>query len=203
MALLTGAMTVRRFRVHGALPEGWRDRFRERLQAMAFQEPAGRQGKEEVEGWVRVDNLLETSFADFNMWLFDRFAVFALRVDKKSLPAKLVKATVEQRCRQWAEKAGVERVPAAKKKEIKEALEEEWLQRALPRVAVTELVWNVDEGYVVIDALSEAIGDRVRKRFHRTFGLELHPWSPLDYLGDRALSDRLLATTPSLSGGEA
>ena len=89
MGLLTGGMTVRRFRVAGELPTGWRESFRERLDKMAFREPPTRMGKEEVEGWVQVHNLLDTSFEDFNKWLYNDYAVFALRVDKKSLPAKL------------------------------------------------------------------------------------------------------------------
>lgn len=203
MALLKGAVTARRFRVHGELPEGWRERFRDRLNAMAFREPASSTGKEELEGWVQVHNLLDTSFDDFNQWLYNSFAVFALRVDKKALPARLLRAHVDKMCREWAEERGIERVPSAKKREIKEALEEEWLRRSLPKVAITEVVWNLDEGYLLIDSLSEGVGDRIRKRFHRTFGLELQPFSPLDYVKDAAQREAILASAPSNPGGEA
>jgi recombination associated protein RdgC len=203
MALMKGAMTTRRYRVHGALPEGWRERFRDRLNAMAFREPPTSTGKEEIEGWVQVHNLLDTSFDDFNQWLYNSFAVFSLRVDKKSLPGKLLRATVDKKCREWAEERGLEKVPTAKKREIKEALEAEWLSRMLPRVALTEVVWNLDEGYVLIDSLSDSVGDRFRKRFHRTFGLELQPFSPLDHFDDDTVRDALLATSPAVFGGEA
>ena len=114
MGVLSGAMTARRYRVVGQLPPMWRDRWREQLDAMAFREAAGNvagasasggsQGKEELEGWVLSQNLLDTDFSDFNRWLFDgRYAVFSLRVDKKSLPANLLKATVEVECRKWCE----------------------------------------------------------------------------------------------------
>ncbi len=203
MGLMSGAMTVRRFRVAGTPGDGWRERFRERLNAMAFRESPTSTGKEEHEGWVQVHNLLFTSFDDFNVWLYGNFAVFALRVDKKTVPAKLLKATVELELKKWCEENGLERAPSSKKKQLKEALEEEWLKRALPRVGLTELVWNLEEGYVVIDSLSDGIADRVRKRFHRTFGYELLPWSPLDYTNDSSLNEALLATVPTAPGGEA
>jgi DNA recombination-dependent growth factor C len=202
MGILTGAMTARRFRVVGDLPSGWRDVFRERLDSMAFREPVSRTGKEEVEGWVQVHNLLDTNFSNFNDWLSGPYAVFSLRVDKKTLPANLFRATVEKRCREWCEQRGSERCPAAVKKEIQERLELEWLERTLPRVSVTEICWNTNEGWVLVGALSDKVGDRVRKRFHRTFGLELHAWSPLDWLDDASTVEKLLATGPSSMGGE-
>lgn len=202
MGLLSGGLTVRRFRVHGDVPGGWRETYRDRLNAMAFREPTKKSGKEEIEGWVQVHNLLDTSFDDINRWLYDPFVVVGLRVDKKTLPAKLFRATVEKKCEAWAAEREVERVPAAVKREIKEALEAEWLERALPRVQVTEICWHVTEGWVLVGGLSDRVTDRVRKRFHRTFGLELHPWSPLDYVGDGTMRDKALSTSPAAFGGE-
>lgn len=204
MGLLRGGLTVRRFRAVGDVPTDWRERYRDALQGLAFREPPGRgaKGGEELEGWVLVHNLLDTDFSDFNTWLYDPMVVFALRVDKKTLPAKLVNATVEVRVRKWCAERGVERCPGSVKREIKEALEAEWYERALPRVQTTEVCWNLDEGWVIVGSTSEKVTDRIRKRFHRTFALELHPWSPLDALADVGLREALMGTSPVL-GGEA
>lgn len=203
MGLLRGSMTARRFRVVGDLPDDWRTTYRDRLDKMAFREPDNRTGKEEVEGWVQIHNLLDTDFTDLNRWLYNHLALFTLRVDKKTLPAKLVRATVEVKCREWAEERQVDRVPAAVKKEIKEMLEADWLKKALPSVRTTDVCWNIQEGWVTIDSHSETTGDRLRKRFHRTFGLELVPWSPLDAVSGGDLREALLATSPTLAGGDA
>lgn len=205
MGLLTGQMTVRRFRVVGEVPDGWRDVFRDRLERFAFAEPPGGVGKEEVEGWVQVHNLLDTDFGDFNRWLYTNYAVFALRTDKKALPAKLFSATLDKRCQAWCAEHSRERCPSSVRTELKEALELEWLTRVLPRVGMTELCWRIDEGYVVVHTTSEATIDRVRKRFHQTFGLRLLPWSPLDWIEDSASLERLVTSSPSIreyDGGE-
>lgn len=203
MAILSGAMTVRRFRVVGEIPEGFREVFRDRLDEHAFHERPNEMGKEEVEGWVQVHNLLDTSFVDLNRWLYNHYAVFALRVDKKALPAKLFNATVQKRCEAWCEAQGVERCPSAVKKTIKEELEVEWLKRTLPRVAVTECCWNLNDRWLLLHSLSESSADRFRKRFLRTFGLKLVPWSPLDWLQDSDAVERVLATGPADMQGEA
>jgi DNA recombination-dependent growth factor C len=197
MGIISGALTGARFRVEGDLPGGWRETFRDRLNDLAFRDPQERLGKEEVLGWVLTQNLLDTDFTDFNKWLYGDWALIALRTDKKKLPARLFRATLEKRCEAWGRERGVERVPNTVKTELKERLEEEWLARALPSVAVTEAVWNVQTGVLLLGALSEKPIDAFRKRFFQTFGLKLTPWSPLDWLASRGDVERLLARVPS------
>jgi recombination associated protein RdgC len=202
MGIISGAITVRRFKVVGSVPEEFRELYRERLQEHAFREPAVPAGKEEVEGWVEVQNLLDAGFEDMNRWLMDRYIVLALRVDKKSLPAKLLRATLEKKAQAWCEERGVERCPRAVKDELREELESQWLKRVLPNVSVTEAVWNHIDGYVLVHTTSDATCDRFRRRFHRTFGLQLVPWSPLDFVDDDDLRDALLSTSPiTVEGG--
>ena len=196
MGIVAGAMTVARFRVVGELPEGWREVYRDRLEEFAFREPPQGQGKEEVEGWVQVHNLLDADFQDFNRWLYNDVALIALRVDKKRLPAKLFRATLEKRVAEWCAERDVERCPNAVKAELKEMLEQEWLKRTLPTVSVTEAAWSLTNQWVVLHSLSEGVAERFRKRFYRTFGLKLLPWSPLDWLDDRAAVDGLLSKAP-------
>ena len=202
MGILSGALTVRRFRVVGDLHEGWRDVYRDRLNEFAFKDPGIDVGKEEIEGWVQVHNLLDTDFSDFNQWLYNDLMLFSLRVDKKSLPAKLFAATLQKRCEAWCAEKDVERCPSAVKTELKEELESEWLKRTLPRVAVTEACWNVGKNYVVLHSLSQGTAERFKKRFHRTFGHKLVPWSPLDWLPDQGLVEGMLATSPVSFGGQ-
>ncbi len=196
---LMGSLTCQRFRVEGQLPEGWREAFRTQLTAFALKEPAKGLQSEEVEGWCRVQNLLHVDFDDYNTWLFGPYAVFALRVDKKALPARLLAATVAIQGEKWAAERGVERVPAAIRKEIRENIEQEWLARALPTVKTVEVAWNVVDGWAVIASHSTTMCDRIRKRFHRTFGtfgMTLVPLSPLDMVADTHQRTALLSVVP-------
>ncbi len=196
MGIVSGALTVARFRVVGDLPDGWRDLYRERLNEFAFHDPPAGQGKEEAEGWVQVHNLLDADFDDFNRWLYNDVALFALRVDTKRLPSKLFRATMEKRKLAWCAERGVERCPNAVTAEIKAELEREWLERTLPTVAVTEAAWSISGGWMIVHSLSEGVAERFRQRFFRTFGQKIVPWSPLDWLETSETMDALLAQPP-------
>jgi len=203
MGIVGGAMTVARFRVEGDLVEGWRDIYRDRLQEHAFKDAPVEQGAEEAEGWVQVHNLLDNDFMDFDRWLYNDVALFAIRVDKKRLPAKLFQATLEKRCEAWAKERELERVPAAVRSELKDELETEWLARTLPAVSVTEAAWSINGRYCILHSLSEGMADRFRKRFYRTFGLTLVPWSPLEFLeADRVEAVLSCAPSPVRLGGD-
>ncbi len=170
MGILAGAMTVARFRVVGDLSDGWRDKYRSRLNEFAFQEPPNSPGREEREGWVQVHNLLDTSFDDYNRWLYGDWAVFALRIDKRRLPAKLFKATLEKRCAEWCSERDVDRCPSSVKAELKERLEQEWLSRTLPSVGITEASWCLSGRYLLLLRRGEATAGGLRKSILQSCG---------------------------------
>lgn len=204
MSLFKGALTARRYRVTGVVPEDFRTTFPEALQAHAFHQPMGLQRSEELEGWVLVQNLLDTDFSNHNKWLYNQYLVAALRVDKKTLPAKLFRAMLDKKIAAWCEENRRERAPASVRTELKELLEDELYARTLPRVSVFEFCWNVVEGWVMFTNTSDGPNDRFRKRFRNTFGLGLTPYSPLDFLEDTPeLAEALEIQGPTdLSGGE-
>jgi len=197
MSLLKGALTVRRFRLVGADPDDWRELYRQRLQENAFIDSPIEPGKEEREGWVSVHNLLDADFSDVERWLVNDLILIALRVDKKVLPARLFKATLAKRVEKWCADNDATRAPRAVRDELRDALETEWLARALPRVSVCEVCINLTYRYAVIDSLSEGMADRVRKRVFRTFGFNLVPMSPLDLVEDPGRREQLLQLAPS------
>ncbi len=196
MGIVSGNLTVARYRVAGSLPESWRETIRDRLNDFSFREPPQGQGKEEVEGWVQAHNLLDTDFDDFNRWLYNDVALFALRVDKKRLPQKLFRATLDKRREAWCAERDVKRCPNSVVSEMREDLEQEWLRRTLPAVSITEAAWSLTGEWLMLHSLSESTGERFRKRFFRTFGLKLVPWSPLDWLEDQEMVASLLSKAP-------
>ncbi|MBM4364852.1 MAG: recombination-associated protein RdgC [Deltaproteobacteria bacterium] len=202
MGILKGALSVRRYRVIGELPEGFRDRWIDTLNTHQFREPQSPTHKGEVMGWTQAHNLLDTDFTDLNQWLYDRYAYFALRVDKKSVPAKLLRAHLQKRLEAWCKANNRPKAPAAVREELKEALELELLQKCLPRVQTWEVLWHVNDGWAVFTNDAELPNERFQKLFLRTFGLRAVPWSPLDELtGTEGLAEALAsAGTTDLRG---
>jgi hypothetical protein len=52
-------------------------------------------------------------------------------------------------------------------------------------VSVYEFCWSLADGWVIFGNTSDGANDRFRKRFRQTFGLELVPATPLDFLSTR------------------
>ena len=203
MGILSGALTVRRFRVVGEVREGFRETYRDALNNYAFMQPPNGIGKEKVEGWVRVHNLLDTDFSDLNEWLYDPYAIFCFREDKKTLPARLFKATLEKQAEAWCAERGVDSCPPGILSSLRDELERKWLKRVLPSTAVTEVCWEMNKGFALVHTTSENRLDRIRKRFFQTFGLQLVAWSPLDWLESKEAAQTLMSTAPMGAGGEA
>lgn len=195
MGILSGALTARRYRVVGDVPDGFRDSYADSLRSYAFRDKASLGSGEELVGWVEVHNLLDAGFEDLNRWLYDRYAIFSLRVDKKVLPAKLFRAHLDKRVEAWCQEHQRSRCPASVRGELKELLEFEMMQKTLPRVSVYEVCWNITDGWLLFHNLSDRANERFIKIFFETFGLQPHPLAPLDLLGsDAGLADALLAT---------
>jgi DNA recombination-dependent growth factor C len=195
MGILKGAMSVRRYRIVGEAPEDFRDRYIGALNEHAFKEPASKLAKEEHVGWCLSQNLLDVAFDDINKWLYNHYALFSLRVDKKVLPATYFRAHLQKRQQAWCAANSRERVPAAVKTELKDLLEAEMMLQTLPRVAVTEAVWNIQQGWALFHSGSEVANDRFRKLFHRTFGLIAVPFDPIDFVADLGDVAQRLAST--------
>lgn len=203
MGILKGALSARRYRILGELPDGFTDSFIESLNTNQFREPQSPTHKGETMGWCQVHNLLDVDFSDINLWLYNHYALFALRVDKKAVPAKLLRAHLQKRMEAWCKANNRPKVPAAVKEELRETLELEMLQKCLPRVQTWEVAWNMQQGWALFTNDAELPNERFQKHFLKTFGLRAVPWSPLDELsGTEGLPEALCsAGTTDLRSG--
>jgi hypothetical protein len=174
MSIFKGAVSARRYRVLGELPEGWRSAFVDRLLAYAASSPSlSGQGDMVKMGASLQDNLLDTTFDDLDRWLNDSYIVFNFRVDKLEMPKGKIKARTEQRIRAWISEQGVERCPASIRRQIKEAVIAELSGENRIKMHAYEVAWNVNGGELYFGSTAEKLNDDFRKWFLRCFGLKL------------------------------
>lgn len=202
MPLLKGALTGVRYLVEGTPPDGFRDIYIEALNSNAFREPLSPLHMEEVVGWCQVHNLLDVDFTDINQWLYNNYATFALRMDKKTLPARYFQAHLKKRIDAWCKEHNRERAPSTVKQELRELLQAELLRQTLPSVATLDVVWNISDRWVLVEGSGGDQHDHVRKLFFRTFGLVLTLADPADFITDSEELTTLLNCGPTdLRGG--
>lgn len=172
MGLLKGNLSFLSFKVAGELPPNFRGVFEERIRFRAFKERLDARTGDENIGWV---NIIDPDDIDLNLnaFLYGNYLVLGLRIDKKTVNAALLRIMTQRQVKETMEAKGAERLSASHKRDIKEAVHEELLQRALPSVRVFDMAWDIDTGEVRLFTTSQGVADIFRIFFRDTFELEL------------------------------
>ncbi|WP_025322677.1 recombination-associated protein RdgC [Deferrisoma camini] len=206
MGLLSGGIRMRRYRVMGDVPPDFRDRYEEAIQTHAFQDFAPDDEREQVAGWVGVDDWFEPGLP-LDRWLVGNTICLTLRVDTKRIPSKYFKLQCRRREAEWRLKAGREDLTRAERDEIAALVRKELLERVIPSVQGTDMVWDLDRREAWFWSTAEKANETFRTLFERTFGLRLRPLFPyslaLEVLGeDRAeVLDRVAPAWFAPGGG--
>ncbi len=176
-----------RYRIHGDVPSPYRDTFHERLKERRF---LPLQGEEErAYGWATADNLLVTDF-HLGTVLRGEYAAFSLRVDKRRVNARLLRAhfdlEVQARLKAarddgaGAEGGGRRRVKIGRdeRRELREGLRSEMLKNSTPSVDAYTILLHPKRKIVHVLTLGRAANELVRLHFRDTFEAELVPLTP-------------------------
>lgn len=190
MGLLSGGPNGRRFRVPSELPPHFRDTFLEAVREHAFVEDDRAGDGEARLGWVDLFDPSVTTF-ELNNLLYDQLLALSLRADTKKIQGTYFQIARSRRLAEIARQRGVEKLSKAEAEEATDALKAELLQRALPSVATTEVVWDLGRKVLWVFATSEGPLEHVRQLVKETFGVSLAPERPLDWLTDRLTADEV------------
>lgn len=192
MGALEGSLTFKTFYVEGEPPNDFQETYLRKLQSKFF-EPLSPVGDEDrTVGWVPAQDPIASEFRRDQVF-YNQYIVFAMRIDKWSLPAPWVKAMTRQ--------AVAERLPELEAEEAKKQSDEGKLRpkaklskrekdkiklevvteikhKVLPAMKVIDVVWNISECTVRFWSTSAAVCDEFAELFEATFGLTLHADSP-------------------------
>lgn len=181
MPFLSGSITLRRYRVLDALPPNWREAFEQRMQAGYFTESYDTRSIEPNAGWIRIGDP-GSGITCLDDWSFNNDIALGIRVDSKRVNGKLLKIETDKRIREVMSAKGLERLSAAHRREIREAVLEDLTARALPAVKVFELIWRVDAWEIWICTSNAADTDSATALFHDSAAVTTQPFRLADWL---------------------
>jgi hypothetical protein len=198
------SFTARRYRLEGELPSLHDGAFEKRLLDRAFQPLSP--NEERSVGWVTADNCLDARFASGSV-ARGPAAVFALRVDKRRVNGRLLRAMMDLELRgrrkdapAAAEGGGEGRKPSARRSreertELRRQLSEELLRNTTPSMDVHSVLVYPKERFVLFGSLSKASNEAFRTLFADTFDVTLSALTPfhraLELLESRGASATL------------
>jgi DNA recombination-dependent growth factor C len=187
MSLLQGGLSLRRYLALGPVPE--EKELLEALEANAYR-PFQDGSEEERSGWVDWRNLL-ISPPERDWMMQDKFALFGLRIDTRRVPPVLLKAHMELRLAALVKQKDLAFVGKEARVSLQDEVKSELLRKVLPAPRIVEVAWDLKGGVLWTTAASGKSQSVLMQLFHKSFGIEVQPMTPL------VLAGRLCPEVPS------
>lgn len=176
MGLLKGTWSFARYRLMGKQPEQFNDFVDEGLKKNAFSDFTGINAEKSM-GWTSLENVLDTDFT-YAKYICGAYLIFALRVDRITIPGSLLKLKVMEAEKQYLADSGKKRLYRNEKEDIKERVQLELRSRALNIPSFYEICWLPEKKSLLFGSLSTAAFEDFEKYFKESFGLVLLPHLP-------------------------
>ena len=203
MAFHLRSLSARRYRVEGDVPRVHDPAFAKRLADRKFRPLAAHE--ERAFGWVTADNCLDTRFAPDSL---ERgpCAVFALRIDRRRVSNRLLRAMVDLEVRGRAKDTEIEagvtglgpnaRGPRRDERaEVRRSIAADLLSKTSPSIEVHPVLWYPRRKSLLFLSLSRPANEIFRGLFTDTFDAPLSALTPfhraVELLADRGAAEAL------------
>lgn len=209
MGALNGTVSLRRYRIMGRPPEGYRDRFVKGVRAHALcpLDPHKNPTEDRAVGWCSIHDENDIDL-DFEKFYIDGHILLGLRVDTlRPAPAEVKR---QMHLRKQEEEAK-RKAPLSKAalKDLKEQVMAELRKKTAPQVRTTDMLWRLDDETAYFFTQAGAANELFIELFAKTFGLSLDVEGPGAWAADLAAelgreeALRTLRPSPPLLGGFA
>ena len=171
MGILSTSVSVTRYRVDGKLEQPIIETAPERLKRYAISEMAD-EASEKLAGWTSFDAPFQPNF-DGSSFVIGEYLVFALRIDKKTLPPKTVKkyCAIEEAKR--LNESGREYLSRQEREMIEDQVVNTLMMRVPAVPNVYDLVWNYERSTVWFFTTLKAANEELETLFLKSFKVPL------------------------------
>lgn len=156
--------------------KNWEPTLQQALKDESFQEPIGEMPAT-VMGLTDVWRVDDSEFESLNRFVHPKHVLFSLRIDSRSVPSKYLKQETDKKISAWLEEQGLERCPAAVRKEFRESVESMLMRRAIPKTKSIQIAICIETGETFLfGGISEKVYDAARKKLYSVFGVKFTMW---------------------------
>lgn len=171
MSILSSSVSITRYAVHGKLKAPIIDNVLHGLKSNTISE-IDNQITDKAAGWTSFDKPFQPDF-DGSSFVFGNFFVFALRIDKKNIPAKVLKKHYTIEAAKRMTESGREFLSKTEKKLVKEHVISGLSLRIPATPNIYDLVWNYEESNVWFFSNLKAANEELETLFTKSFNLSL------------------------------
>jgi DNA recombination-dependent growth factor C len=171
MGLLSPTVSITQYRVEGQLPSPVNEHVTAALKKHRINE-IDNDASEQAVGWTSFDDPYRPEF-DGAQFVIDTAWVFSLRVDKKSIPAKVFKKHYNMEVARRLVESGRDYLSAAEKKQLKDHVTTVLSTRIPATPNVYDLAWRYEDGLLWFFSNLKSANEELETLFTRSFKLRL------------------------------
>lgn len=171
MGLLSSAVSITRYKVEGELEEPVLENIAKGLKENAIMD-IDDEVSEKASGWTSFEDSFKPDF-EGSSFSIGTHLVFSLRIDKKTIPAKVIKKKYNEEMAKRLAETGREKLSRNEKQGIKEAVISN-LSLRIPAVPNTyDIIWNYEDRDVWFLSTQKAANEELETLFSKSFKLTL------------------------------
>jgi recombination associated protein RdgC len=171
MGLLSPSVSITCYKVDGTLEDPVMDFVEKELKQNKILE-IDDDASEKAIGWTSVENPYQPDF-EGSSFCIGTYFVFALRIDQKSIPAKVLKKFYVLEMLKMLSESGRKYLNKTEKRLVKDRVYSLLLRRYPATPKIYDLIWNYEEGFLWFFSNQKAANEELETLFSKTFQLSL------------------------------
>jgi recombination associated protein RdgC len=171
MGLLSPSVSITCYKVTGTLEDPVMDFVEKKLKQNMIME-IDDDVSEKAIGWTSVENPYQPDF-EGSSFCIGTYLVFALRIDQKSIPAKVLKKFYVLEMLKMLSESGRKYLNKTEKRMVKDRVYSILLRRYPATPKVYDLIWNYEEGFLWFFSNQKSANEELETLFSKTFQLSL------------------------------
>ena len=200
MGILSSAVSITRYRVEGKIEGPVTEIVSNGLKKNAIQE-IDEEADSRAVGWTSFENPFHPNF-DGSSFVFGNLFVFALRIDRKSIPAKLLKKHLTLETSKRLSKSNRRFLSKDEKQALKDKVISDLAIRIPSTPNVYDLIWNYEASSLWFYSNLRSANEEIETLFRRSFNmglLRLFPYTAADITAGLSDSERdvLIGLSPT------
>ena len=171
MGILSSTVSMTRYMVKGRLDEPIIESIIKGLKKYTISD-IDSEASEKSLGWTSFETPYSPDF-DNSSFLFGTYLVFSLRVDRKSIPPKIINKHVAIEKERRLAKSGRRFISSGERKMIKEQVLHSLCLRVPATPNVYDLIWNYEENKLWFFSSLKSANEDLEDLFSQSFNLSL------------------------------
>jgi DNA recombination-dependent growth factor C len=171
MGILASTASLTRYRVNGQLGENPIEQVESGLKRYKIVE-IDNEPEDISVGWTSLNDPYHPDF-DGSSFLVASYFIFSLRIDKKSVPANVLKKHVIMEEKKRLRESGREFLSKNEKKELREDVKQMLLTRMPPVPHVYDAVWDHETSMLWFYSTQKAANEELETLFLKSFNINL------------------------------